>query len=59
MTMARYEPELHGDYLDVEECAERMEMSVAEVRQLVERRVLKAINVGFRVVLVQPAIVNH
>jgi hypothetical protein len=59
MTASRYDPDLHGDYLDVDECAECMAMSVVEIRQLVERRVLKAIRLGAGVVLVQPAITNH
>lgn len=44
-------------YLPIEECAERLGMSVARVEELVQQRVLKAYGGDFGV-MVQPALVS-
>lgn len=58
MTTARYDPHQHGDYLDVDECAARMNLTTTDVMALVQRRVLRAVNLGDEVLLVQPAVVT-
>lgn len=54
---SRFDPYEHGDYLDVAECAERMQLSRAEIRDLARRRVLRSIDLG-GILLVQPAVVT-
>ncbi|MBF9315850.1 hypothetical protein [Mycobacteroides chelonae] len=58
MTAARYDPDQHADYLDVDECAARMNLTTDAVLDLVRRRVLRAVSLGDEVLLVQPAIVT-
>ncbi len=53
-----WDPEEHGDYLDVDDCATRMGLTVAAVRELARRRVLRSLDLGSGVLLVQPAIVT-
>jgi hypothetical protein len=54
-----YDPERHGDYLDIDDCAERMGLSVQQVMELVRRGALRALDCGTgAVLLVQPAITN-
>ncbi|SHP85378.1 Uncharacterised protein [Mycobacteroides abscessus subsp. abscessus] len=58
MTTARYDPHEHTDYLDVDECAARMQLTTTDVLDLVQRRVLRAVSLGDGLLLVQPAIVS-
>lgn len=53
-----YDPDSHGDFLDLEDCAVRMGLSVAQVTQLVRIGALRSIPAGFGDVLVQPAIIT-
>lgn len=55
----RYDPELHGDYLEIDEAAWRMKLTANQVRELVFRRVLRSLDLGAGLVLVQPAITNY
>ncbi|BCP05889.1 hypothetical protein P6281_16325 [Mycobacterium sp. 5-140-3-2] len=55
---ARYDPDLHGDYLDLDDCARRMGLTVDRVLELCRHRVLRSLNLGMGVVLVEPAIVS-
>lgn len=45
------------DYVDIVTCAKRMNITPANVRELIQRRVLRAVNYGYGV-LVEPAIVG-
>lgn len=54
----RYDPEVHGDWLELPDCAKRMQLTADRVRELCRRRVLRSINLGAGVVLVEPAIVS-
>ncbi|BBY41808.1 hypothetical protein [Mycolicibacterium celeriflavum] len=56
--MFDYDPERHGDFLDVEDCAERMGLSVKQVMDLVRRGALRSLPIGFGELLVEPAIVT-
>lgn len=58
MTTARYGPHVHADYLDVDECAARMNLTTNAVLDLVQRRVLRAVSLGDGLLLVEPAIVS-
>ncbi len=53
-----YDPERHGDYLDVAECARRMNLTNPQVMDLVRRGALRSIPDGLGEILVQPAIIN-
>lgn len=55
----RYDPELHGDYLEIDEAARRMNLTANQVCELVFRRVLRSLDLGAGLVLVQPAIINY
>lgn len=58
MTTARYDPHQHADYLDVHECATRMNLTTTDVMALVQRRVLRAVSLGDGLLLVEPAVVS-
>lgn len=45
-------------YLPIEDAAERMSLSVAEVRGLCRRRALRAVDFGGGLVIVLPAILS-
>ena len=53
-----FSPDLLDDgYVSIEECAERLGLSTARVRVLVEQRVLKAYSGPYDQLMVQPALV--
>jgi hypothetical protein len=57
--IGEYDPDEHGDYLDLKDCAKRMGLTVAQVTSLVRCGALRSIPVGFgEPPLVQPAILN-
>lgn len=58
MTTARYDPHVHADYLDVDECAARMNLTTTDVMALIQRRVLRAVSLGDGLLLVEPAVVS-
>ncbi|WP_100515178.1 hypothetical protein [Mycobacteroides abscessus] len=58
MTTARYDPHEHEGFLDVDECAARMQLSTNAVLDLVQRRVLRAVSLGDGLLLVEPGIVS-
>ena len=59
MILAEYDPDKHADFLDIDECADRMGLSVHQVWDLVERGALRSFRLGHaRMPLVQPAITN-
>lgn len=45
-------------YVDLDEAARRMDLSVAQVMELVRIRALRAVPIGYGEILVEPAIVN-
>ncbi|MFP2990317.1 hypothetical protein ACK87K_06060 [Mycobacterium intracellulare] len=55
----RYDPRLHEDYLDLDECAHRMGLTVDQVLELCRQRALRSIDLGAGCILVQPAITNQ
>jgi hypothetical protein len=55
--MFEYDPEKHGDYLDLEDCVKRMGLTVEQVTQLVRIGALRHIDAGFGT-LVEPAILS-
>jgi hypothetical protein len=46
------------DYVDIEECAVRMNLTVQQVMHLVRIRALHSVNYGFGLLLVEPAILS-
>jgi hypothetical protein len=46
------------DFIDVHARARRMDLSVPRVMELVRRKALRSIHLGFGEVLVEPALVN-
>ncbi|WP_100475546.1 hypothetical protein [Mycobacteroides abscessus] len=54
----RFDPHQHQGFLELDECAARMNLPAAEVMALVQRRVLRAVSLGDELILVQPAIVT-
>lgn len=46
------------DFLDVDECAKRMGISINEVMDLVRIRALRAIDYGYGLLFVEPAILS-
>lgn len=58
MAADRFDPHEHEGFLEVEECATRMNLTAEAVLDLVQRRVLRAISLGDELILVQPVIVT-
>ncbi|WP_255792678.1 hypothetical protein [Mycobacteroides abscessus] len=54
----RFDPHQHQGFLELDECAARMNLPAADVMTLVQRRVLRAVSLGDELILVQPAIVT-
>ncbi|WP_100451819.1 hypothetical protein [Mycobacteroides abscessus] len=54
----RFDPHQHQGFLELDECAARMQLSTDDVMALVRRRVLRAATLGDELILVQPAIVT-
>lgn len=46
------------EYVDVDECARRLNLDVPQVMELVRRRALRAVDYGFGEVWVEPALTN-
>lgn len=55
----RFDPDLHEDYLDVGDCARRMDLTVDQVLDLCRHRALRSLDLGGGCILVQPAITNQ
>lgn len=55
----RFDPHEHADYLDVGDCARRMDLTAAQVLELARHRVLRSLDLGGGCVLIQPAITNQ
>jgi hypothetical protein len=45
-------------YVDLDVAAKRMRLTVDQVLKLVERRVLRGVDLGYDVILVEPAILS-
>ncbi|RIS59127.1 hypothetical protein [Mycobacteroides abscessus] len=58
MTADRFDPYEHQGFLELDECAARMQLSTGDVMALVKRRVLRAVSLGDELILVQPALVS-
>lgn len=54
----RYDPAIHSDWLELPDAAQRMNLTVDQVRELVRRRVLRSLPMGAGIVLVEPAIIS-
>ncbi|MFB1295790.1 hypothetical protein ACAG24_009765 [Mycobacterium sp. pW049] len=53
------DPDDDGGFVPIEECADRLGLSVAQVLDLVQHRVLRAVDYGMGLIYVQPAIISH
>ncbi|PVB19107.1 hypothetical protein [Mycobacteroides abscessus] len=58
MTGDWFDPHEHQGFLELDECAARMNLPTTDVMALVKRRVLRAVSLGDELILVQPAIVS-
>lgn len=54
----RYDPERHGHWLELPAAALRLGMTEDRVRDLCRRRVLRCLDLGDGIVLVEPAILS-
>ncbi|WP_100493092.1 hypothetical protein [Mycobacteroides abscessus] len=54
----RFDPHENAGFLELDECAARMNLPAEAVLDLVQRRVLRAVSLGDELILVQPAIVT-
>jgi len=53
-----FEPDQLDGFVDLDEAAARMNLTKREVMELARLRALRSVNLGFDVVLIEPAIVN-